>query len=495
MNAPFHREDRLVSVVVRYLKATAVIACCSLLAGVLRQPGDHAPVAMLYLVGVVVVALEWGHGASAFACALSILTYDYFFLAPRWQLVVRDWRNLLIFISMLGVTQVVAKLMDELKDKVREVRAEKARSEHLQQFAESLAKAGTVSAVADAALAHGARMGAMGMEVWVKAGEGWEVYPPAALPPGLHGSAPEPGEGPGVHPLWNAGSLVGVWVLRFAAPEAVDLALLNASVSSLSMGLGRALAVRRESQSRLEAERERLRSTLLSSVSHDLRTPLSAITGAASALLDPGTELAPPQRVDLLQAVLDESAHLTHLLNNLLDMTRLESGAVRAHKDWQPLEEVVGAALARFESGRGPVPVEIDLPPGLPLVPLDPVLITQVLVNLLENAARHSRCSPGLLRLEARAEEGRVILGLEDNGAGIPEAYRDKVFEKFFQMPGGPAVGGAGLGLAVAKAMILAHGGEIWIESGTSGGARFCISLPLEGKPPVLSPLELELLQ
>jgi two-component system sensor histidine kinase KdpD len=232
---------------------------------------------------------------------------------------------------------------------------------------------------------------------------------------------------------------------------------------------------------RLEAESERARSSLLSAVSHDLRTPLSAIHGAAEALSLEGQTLSTEECHELAAMILDESGRLDHLVGNLLDITRLEHGHVKLTKEWQPLEEVVGAVITRLEAQRGHLPITVSLPQNLTLIPIDGVLIDQLLANLIENALAHAPGHPVLLRAEQGPSEVRVEV--RDSGPGISDPLKERVFEKFYRPPCSRD-GGTGLGLAICKAIIQAHGGRIWVEDAPDGGAVFCFTLPLEGTPP-----------
>jgi two-component system sensor histidine kinase KdpD len=232
---------------------------------------------------------------------------------------------------------------------------------------------------------------------------------------------------------------------------------------------------------RVESETERMRSSLLSAISHDLRTPLAAIQGAASSMLLPAEPLPESTRRDLLSMIHDESEHLAQLLSNLLDLTRLESGTIQVRKEWQPLDEVIGAALRRVEA-RGCKGVRVMLPEDMPMVALDEVLAEQLLVNLIINAHRYA--PETAVELRAWTETGSLQLAVADRGPGIPEAFRDRIFDKFFRMPGSNGDGGIGLGLAICDAIARAHGGRIWVEEHPGGGALFRVSIPWEGDPP-----------
>jgi two-component system sensor histidine kinase KdpD len=234
-------------------------------------------------------------------------------------------------------------------------------------------------------------------------------------------------------------------------------------------------------RARIQLEREQLRSTLLSSVSHDLRTPLAVMTGTASTLLDEDATLAPATRKELTQILLEESERLDLLVRNLLDMTRIESGAVRVKKEWQSVEEVVGAAFSRMETRLADRQITTRVPADL-LAPFDGVLIEQVLVNLLENAAKYTPPDSPLEVTVARADH-EIIVEVADRGPGIPPGQELRIFEKFQRGPSERLATGVGLGLAICQAVLEAHRGRIWAENRPDQGASFKFALPLEGAP------------
>jgi two-component system sensor histidine kinase KdpD len=221
----------------------------------------------------------------------------------------------------------------------------------------------------------------------------------------------------------------------------------------------------------------------LSSVSHDLRTPLATITGAASSLLEEMDRLDPAARQELLQAIREEADRLNRLVNDLLDMTRLESGAIQVRKEWHPLEEIVGAALARFGKRLEDRPVTTWLPSDLPLVPLDGVLMGQLLINLLENALKYTPPRTPI-EIAASVNNGEVRLEVADRGPGLPPGDEARVFDKFYR--GGQTRGGrgVGLGLTICRGIAEAHGGRISAENRPEGGVVFRVALPLAEKPP-----------
>ena len=231
----------------------------------------------------------------------------------------------------------------------------------------------------------------------------------------------------------------------------------------------------------MQIETERTRNALLSSVSHDLKTPLAAITGAASSLLEEVTGT----RRELVLTIGEEADRLNRLIRNLLDMTRLESGAVQVEKEWHPLEEIIGAALARLDDRLKEHPVTTQIAADSQLVPLGSILIEQVLVNLLENAIKYTPAgSP--IELSANIIDRNVVVRVADRGPGIPPGDEERIFDKFYRAR--PNGGGVGLGLTVCRGIVEVHGGRIWARNREGGGAIFEFTLPLEGKPPEVKP-------
>ncbi|HEX6670428.1 MAG TPA: ATP-binding protein, partial [Gemmatimonadales bacterium] len=233
-------------------------------------------------------------------------------------------------------------------------------------------------------------------------------------------------------------------------------------------------------------EAERLRTTLLSSLSHDLRTPLAAIEGAGTTLLQDGGPGDPEARQELASTIVQESHRMSRLVANLLDMIRVETGALQVQREWQPLSDVAGVALIRMEEQLQGRRVTTHFPVSLPLVSVDEVLLEQVFVNLLENAARHT--PPGTpIDLGAEERDGEVTVSVADRGPGVPAGEEERVFEKFQRVGSTPGTG-VGLGLTICRGIVRAHGGRIWVERRPGGGALFRFTLPIVGTPPTLEP-------
>ena len=221
----------------------------------------------------------------------------------------------------------------------------------------------------------------------------------------------------------------------------------------------------------------------MSSVSHDLRTPLAAITGAASALLGKDISLSTHGRQELVRTIQEEAERLNQIIKNVLDMTRLEAKAISLKKEWQSIEEIVGVVLNRLSERLKGRQVNVNVPDGLPLVPFDPLLIEQTMMNLLDNAIKYTpEGTP--IDLRARMDGDSLLFDIADHGPGIPDGEEEKIFEKFVHGAGG----GIGLGLAICQAIIGAHGGRIWAENRPGGGAVFRFTLPVGQQPPMPEP-------
>jgi two-component system sensor histidine kinase KdpD len=264
------------------------------------------------------------------------------------------------------------------------------------------------------------------------------------------------------------------------APE--QLHQLETFANQTALAIERAQLAKEAQEAQVRAEAERMRNALLSSVSHDLRTPLATIMGSASSLLENGTHFQRGTWQDLLQSIVDEAERLNRLVGNLLDMTRLEAGTLAVKKDWLPLEEVVGTALARMEKRLGNRPVAIHVPADLPLVQIDGVLIEQVLINLLENGVKYTPVKSEI-DISASVSDGAVRVEVADRGPGFAPGEEERLFDKFYRGQTGDSRG-VGLGLAICRAIVEAHGGKIWAENRPGGGAAFRFTLPAKDVPP-----------
>lgn len=513
-----------------YAAAPALVALCTLLALAIDSlEYGEANVIMLFLLGVLGVALAGGRGPSALAAILSVLSFNFFFVHPRLTFAVTDARYLITFTVMLAVGLVVSNLTVRFRQQAQAARQRERRTAALYALSREFAETRGMAELLAVAVRHVHAVfdsqviillpGSDGsLQPWgERSGWGRDVDPRSlfGLGPAELGVARwvldhQERAGLGTNTLPSAeglylplnGSQRAVGVLgvrprdrgRLLVPEQVHL--LETFASQTALAIERASLAEEAARANLAAETERLRAALLSSVSHDLRTPLAIITGALTSLTEAGATLDRVTAEELAQTACDEAQRLNRLVGNLLEMTRLEAGAVRVRKEWQPLEEVVGAAVGRVADAQGAAgalpggrPLTIELAPDLPLVPLDGVLIEQVLVNLLDNAVRHTPAGTPV-ELRARREGAGVLVEVADYGSGLAPGDEAKVFDKFYRGGADRGRGNVGLGLAICRGMVEAHGGRIWAENRTGGGAAFRFTLPIEGRPPTLLPEE-----
>jgi two-component system sensor histidine kinase KdpD len=289
-------------------------------------------------------------------------------------------------------------------------------------------------------------------------------------------------------PLVASGRVLGVLALRPADPrrfrDPERQQLLTTFANQIAIAVERARLSEEAEHARVDVEAERARNALLSAVSHDLRTPLAVIAGAGSSLRD-GASLPAETREELAETIVDEAGRMNRLVGDLLDMTRLESGALRVKKEWHSLEEVVGSVLARTEQLAAGRRVTFKAPADLPLVPLDDVLYAQAVTNVLENALHYSP-SGTPVELTAALRDGELALEIRDHGVGLPAGGEEKVFEKFWRGDSRRPRSGTGLGLTIARGIAEAHGGRLTAQNHPTGGALFRLVVPVEGRPPEL---------
>ncbi len=491
-----------------YARAAAIIAVTTAVAAAVRAVFHVPDVVMLFLLGVMIVAVTSSRRAALLASALAVLSYDFFFVPPPFSFDVSEARYLLTFAMMFGVSVVIGTLALRLREQQQAALERERSTAALYALSRELGRAVDAPGVA-AACVVAARDALDAEAILLVRAERDELVPLAAAPAEArlageelaaarwvleHGAAAGPGTetllGQGVVfvPLRTFGDVLGVLAIRPAARRGLEgrrRTFLDAFALQVSLALDRVRLADEARAAALRAKTEELRSALLSTVSHDLRTPLAAITGSATTLRDDGALDAATRR-DLVEAICEEAERLERLVTNLLDMTRLESGAVEPRREWVPLVEVIGAALTRLERPLAGHPVTTAIPDDLPLVALDPVLVQHLFVNLLENAAKYTPVASEI-ELRAAVDEGALTVDVADRGPGIPPGDEERIFERFHRVArSGP--GGVGLGLAIARAIASAHGGRLVAANRPGGGAVFRLTLPLAPSPPCEAP-------
>ncbi len=419
--------------------------------------GSHvslADQAMLYLPAILLAGLG-GRGPSLAAAAMSVAAFDFFFVPPRFTFAVSDARSIITFAVMFVVGTSIGSLVARLRRAEAASRERERRTAALLAFTRDAAAAADVGGVEAAVVSHVRDV--IGVDASVRI--------PDEVP--LHGAV--------------AIRLAGEPAL---APEQHGFVEAVANQAGVAIGRLQLAAAAREAA--LRAKAEELRNALLSSVSHDLRTPLAAITGMATTLRE-ADSLARPEHREALDTIIEEAQRLSRVLTNLLSITKVESGAA-PRREWVPLEELVGAALGRLENELADHPVAVDVP-ATALANVDPILAEQLLINLIDNAAKHTP-SGTPIEVRVKREPGRAVIEIADRGPGLPPGPRDQVFDKFFRGKTTTAAG-AGLGLAVCRGIAVAHHGGIEALPRDGGGARLVAWFPDEGEPPAVEDAEL----
>jgi two-component system sensor histidine kinase KdpD len=493
-----------------YAAAAAICAVATALAWLLFGRFEATNLVMVYLVGVLVVAYRYGRGPAIAASVLSVALFDFLFVAPYYSFAISDTQYLLTFAVMLLVGLTISNLTASIRLQARVAQHRQARTEALYTMTRELSRAGGLDEVVMIAVQHVARVFEAQAVVLIPNAGGSITYPHAS---GIYGSyhgadlgiarwvyANRVSAGLGTHtlpgaeavylPLNAAHKLVGVLAVlpsrreRLLIPE--QRHLLETFAGQIAAAAERVLLAADAAKLARQAETESLRNSLLNAISHDLRTPLAVLVGASSSLITDDQRLSDAARKELAATVHDEATRMTALVNNLLDMARLESGAIALAREWTPLEEIVGSVLGRLRDVLAAHPVKVTLPADLPLLHVDPVLLGQLLANLLENAAKYTpRGTP--VDISARVLPGRIAVEVADRGPGIPAGEETKLFDKFYRLQREAAQSGVGLGLAICKAIVAAHGGTISAANRPGGGAVFRFELPA-GEPPKMEP-------
>jgi len=489
----------------RYL--WAALACVAVTLGCLPLTAhfDRSNIVAIFILTVVLVAVRFGRGPGALAAVLSVGAFDFFFVPPRFSFAVSDVQYFLTFGIMLAVGLITGQLTAGLRFQARVSAHREERAGSLYEFARDLSGAVQVDQVvktsgefiertfhAAAALllpdSKGQLTEPRGREALdTEIGTAQWAFDQGK--PAGFGTDTLPGSEVLYVPLRAPTQSRGVLAVKarnrrlLRIPE--QRQLLDTFATLIAIALERVHYVGLAQDTLVRMESERLRNSLLAALSHDLRTPLTVLVGLAESLTLTKPPLSPAQ-VETAEAMRDEARRMSTLVSNLLEMARIESGDVRLNLQWQPLEEVVGAAL---ESARGMLDrhtVEVRIPRDLPLVRFDAVLLERVLVNLLENASKYTPAG-SVVTLSAEVAGDRLEVSVADNGPGLPKGGEEAVFQKFTRGERESATPGVGLGLAIARAIVEAHQGRIVGANSLGGGAHFTFTLPL-GTPPAPAP-------
>jgi two-component system sensor histidine kinase KdpD len=485
-----------------YLQATATVAIATFISALVSRFSDLATLSFIYLIGILLVALDRGFRISAYACALSFFAFDFFFIPPRFSLLINRSEDFITLILFAVIALSMSLIGDRLQRQIEVTRRNAERTQALYEFNRIMAAVAAMDDIKSAVVRHVAHSLKAHAVLLLPEGERLEiasVWPEgtkldtastAAMewawqhnrPAGLNSDTLPSAAFYGL-PLRTGDDKIGVLAVKPEDGEdfTPDHEHFFASLANQSaVALGRARLASDVEKARLQTETERLRSSLLSSISHDLRTPLVSILGATTSLREYWDKFDDKTRREMFTTIEEESDRLNRFVQNLLDMTQLVAGGLKLKREPVDVQDLVGSALSKLRKQLGDRPLRLDIPDDMPAVDGDLSILERVLVNVIDNACKYAPHDQPIT-ISARREAHYVRLTVTDRGPGIPEEERERIFDMFYRVKVGTApVSGAGLGLAICRGFIEAHGGRIMAQPGPDGaGTQIVIRLPI----------------
>jgi two-component system sensor histidine kinase KdpD len=454
---------------------------------------------MLYLLAVVLSALKLGLRPAIVTAALGVLAFDFFFVPPRFSLTVADKEYLITFLGLFTVGVVISSLVSQVRDRAEELRKREAETASLYRLSRDLASAPDSEAIFNAIVRNASDCFTASAAILLPEDDGLRI----AANDGVNLSNQDMlaarwcmtsrrRAGCGTYNYPDAASLFLPLIAMGQCNAILALSATNTSIRDdsrlsriiegfavqLKMALVRVELTHQAEQAHVIQARENLERALLNSISHDLRTPLVTVNGVLSTLRDGEMHLDEATRRELLDTASAEAERLNRFVSNLLDMTRIEAGAIKLNSELCDVQELVGCALAAVEQRIGSRAVEVVLSDDLPLVPMDLVLMTQVLANLLDNSLKYSSAYQPI-EIAASLKTPWLVLEVADHGPGVADHDLLRIFEKFYRVPIPEGAGGTGLGLSICKGIIEAHGGRIFAENRSGHGLKIVVFLPI----------------
>lgn len=491
---------------ISYALAVAGVALCTALAFALFPYLTLSSVTMMYLFTVVIIASSLGRGPAILSSFFSVVLTHYFFVPEYFSFAIANTEYAITLVVMLVVSTLISGLTARTRYQATVARQQERQAAALYEMSQNLTARYSLDGLMweateqisrifqgqvaillpdpDGLLILRAGDPIIEYDVREKIVAGW-VFRHGHLAGVGTETLPKV---KGIYlPMKSSRQVIGVLRLELDSPErqmdSESLRLLEALANQVALAIEREELVTRAQEVQIQMEAEKMRNILLSTVSHDLRTPLTVIAGAASSLLEGENCLDGATKHEFTQTIYEEARRLDRVVHNLLEMSRLQSGEFKLQAEWHVLEEVIGCALAQLDSQLHDRPVNITLPDDLPLVKIDALLMERVFVNLLENAAKHTPAGTPI-DIACCLEGKNLQVEVADRGPGLPPGQEEKIFEKFYQVwPG--RTRGAGLGLTICRSVIEAHGGRIWAANRPGGGAAFHFTLPLEEESPL----------
>lgn len=497
----------------RYVYSLLIVGGATLLARLLLPHFAPTNLVMIYLLAVVLISAKLGRGPAVVASLASVCIFDFFCIEPFLTFAVSDSQYLFTFGVMLTTALVISNLTSAAQEQAERATRKEKQTAHLYSFSRELADGRDLSALAEIAQRYMSQLLETRVDVIISSPAEESLATSLGSKSALsqtdrdlierafsetQGNEFRFSPATKVVPLKGSASPARVLGVVFI-PQGITncdserLKTLEAFISQLATACERTSLSAENEQARVQVKSEQLRSSLLSSISHDLRTPLATITGAASGIMEAGSDVKLAECRELAMEIYNESRRLNRLVGNLLDMTRVESGALEFHKEPQPVDEIIGSAISYFSEQLESRTVETEIPDDLPMISGDAVLIQQLLINLLENVLKYTPPdSPLLFKATCDADssapdinghasrcERFVTIELSDRGPGIPEELQEQIFQKFVRATNKTSASGAGLGLAICQGIVEAHGGRLGVRSREGGGATFWFTLPV----------------
>jgi two-component system sensor histidine kinase KdpD len=438
------------------------------------------------------------------AATLSAISLNFLFIEPRLTFSIAQVQDVILFLLYFAIAIFTGNLTSRLRSQERQTRHNAERTSALYALAHETATAADMDTVLSTAVSQIGRVFDADVSINLRHDNQLqrEPHPSSTLEVNDKEYSViqwvyERGKSAGrftetlaqataqYHPLQTPTRIVGVIGIRLKKDKRLAFdqeVLLETFLSQVSLAIERELLDEAAEQTAMLRESERLQSTLLNSISHELRTPIATLKGASSSLMDPIAGANESARAELTRDIQSAADRLNRLVENLLDMSRLESGRLEIKREWCDVGDLIGVAVKQVDDCARKHPLSIHIDPDLPLIKLDFVLIEQVLVNLLDNACNYT-AEGTAIRIAARVYDTKVEISVSDEGQGIPEELRERIFDKFYRLPG-TASGGTGLGLSISRGLVEAHGGRLTAENAAQGGATFTIHLPRNGTPP-----------
>ena len=471
----------------QYLRSFVLIAFITAIFFALRDVLDKTLIALIYLIPLGFITAFWGLGPGITSAVLTFVTFNYFFIQPYHTFAVHNPTDVVILIVFLIVAVVVSQLIGRAQAGQAMATAREREATQLYELSVALAGLHDDHAIAEILAKHiQAISQGEAVELNIMGAQPFVFHLPESDPPTR---TPEL-----IVPIQAVRGVLGEIRLWRTAPAISSGArrLLQTFASQGALALERAWLAQAESRARVLEESDKLKSAILSSVSHELRTPLSTIKAAASSLRGKEVGWDSPARTELIAAIDDEADHLNILVGNLLDMSRIESGALKPKREWNILSEIVGSVLARMKHLAEEHQIEVEIPENLPLVSVDYVQMEQVFTNLLSNSLKYAPANTTIC-IRAHVEEETIHVQVSNQGPQVPPEHLERIFDKFYRTTAADRVTGTGLGLSICKGIIEAHEGRIWAENLTDGLA-FNFTLPLiwDGATPSQLPIDLE---